>query len=453
MDFWTKVAFFLLMGFSVSGRAFAYLGIPPAKLFIGDMTLAAFMLFKPRAIFDRWHEGLTRGGPLGVISWILLISILYGVFELVSGILSGFPPLVAFENLVFNIYPLYLFLGIWAGQHRPDLLRKWVIWFAWFLTFYGPLYIAFLDKITWTVPGTDAVIFGQAGGGSVVLLGILCFEKKPLKYWLPLTMGAFMLLATEVRAEWVGFLLAMMIWGFFGKKMHRVALAFSLIGAFLLVGALADITLPGMQSRGGNVSTREIVGRAISSFNPELAQEYSSNAGVYAGTVTWRTTWWKAIRESVMVDAPTFLFGHGYGYPLKDLVPYTRDTDLRTPHSIFYFCLGYGGAVGVAIFFSLQGALAWLLWSTYKLTGQVFGLALWASSLLSAFFGNSFETPFGAIPFYIIMGLAVAPVIQKHLRAKEARHLARIIAHNPGSYALMNSGKARGEKLYARISS
>lgn len=453
MDLWTKVTFFLLVGFSVSGRAFAYLGIPPAKLFIGDMTLAAFLLFKPRAIFNRWHEGLTRGGPLGVISWILLISILYGVFELASGILSGFPPLVAFENLVFNIYPLYLFLGIWAGQHRPDMLRKWVIWYAWFAAFYGPLYIAFLDKITWKVPGTDALIFGQAGGGSVVLLGILCFEKKPSKYWLPLAIGAFMLLATQIRAEWVGFLLAMMIWGFFGKKMHRVVLAFSLIGAFLLVGALADIKLPGMRGRGGNVSTREIVGRAISSFNPELAQEYSSNAGVYAGTVTWRTTWWKAIRESVMVDVPTFLFGHGYGYPLKDLVPYTRGTDLRTPHSIFYFCLGYGGVAGVAIFFSLQGALAWLLWSTYKLTGQAFGLALWASSLLSAFFGNSFETPFGAIPFYIIMGLAVAPAMQKHLRAKDARHLARVIVHNPGSYGMIHSGKVRGEKLDARISS
>jgi hypothetical protein len=51
------------------------------------------------------------------------------------------------------------------------------------------------------------------------------------------------------------------------------------------------------------------------------------------------------------------------------------------------------------------------------------------------------------------MGLAVAPVMQKHLRAKEARHLARIIAHSPESYGMIQGGKARGEKLYARISS
>ena len=436
MDLWTKIAFFLLMGYSVSGRAFAYIGIPPAKLFIGDMALAAFMCFKPRAIFDRWHEGLTRGGPLGVLSWILLLSILYGVFELVSGVLSGYPPLVAFENLVFNIYPLYLFLGIWAGQHYPNLLQKWVRWFSWYLTFYGPLYIAFLDKITWTMPGTDAVIFQQAGGGSLVLLGILCFERRPAKYWLPLTVGAFMLLATQVRAEWVGFLLSMTVWGILGKKMNRVVLAFGLIGAFLLIGAMADISLPGMGSRGGDVSTREIVGRAISSFNPELAEEYSSNAMVYAGTVTWRTTWWKAIRESVVVDVPTFLFGHGYGYPLKDLVPYTKNLDIRTPHSIFYFCLGYSGAIGVVLFFSFQGSIAYLLWSTYKLTGQVFGLAFWASSLLSAFFGNSFETPFGAIPFYLIMGIAMAPVVRHHLYLKKERIFTPACEARAGRYAL-----------------
>lgn len=419
MDFWTKVTIFMMLGFSLLGRAFAYVGIPPLKLFIGDITLMAFLFLKPRATFDRWLEGLTRGGPLGPLGWTLLISILYGIFETIYGVLSGYKPLTAIENLVFNIYPLYLFLGIWAGQHWPQGLRKYVRFCAWYSAFYGPAFLIFLKNITWTLPGTDVPIVGQPGGDSFVLMGLLCFEPNLAPFWLPIAVSAFMFLAVMIRAEWLSFMFFMTIWGVLGKKMGRVLLATALVAALLVIGALADVHLPAPPSRGGEVSTREILGRAISSFDAEDAADYSENSRTYAGTVTWRTTWWKAIRESVMVDVPTFLFGHGYGFPLKDLVSYTKNLQIRTPHSIFYFCLGYSGAIGVAIFFSLQAAIGFLFWRTYKLTGQVFGFAFWASYLLSGFFGNVFETPYSAIPFYILAGVALAPGLQSRERATE----------------------------------
>jgi hypothetical protein len=409
MDFWTKVAFFLLMGYSLFSRAFAYIGIPPAKIFIGEVALAAFICFKPRAIFDRWHDGLTRGGPMGAFAWALLLSLIYGGFEAIYGLLSGYRPVTAFENLVFNVYPLYLFLGLWAGVHRPDLLRKYIRYIAWYSTFYGPLYLAFLGKLKWNLPGTDAAIFSQPGGGSDYVLGLLCFEPSLSKFWLPLVVSGFMLLAMQIRAEWVGFLCMLTIWGVLERKFSRLLLPLFLVASLLVVGAIADVNLPGASNR-GEISTGRLITRALSVFNPEADDSATSHA--FAGTVTWRTTWWKAIRESVVVDVPTFLFGHGYGYPLKDLVAYTRSMDIRTPHSIFYFCLGYSGAVGVVLFFSLQAAIGYLLWRCYRLTGQAFGIAFWAAFLLSAFFGNAFETPVAAIPFYLIIGLAVAPVFQ-----------------------------------------
>jgi hypothetical protein len=97
---------------------------------------------------------------------------------------------------------------------------------------------------------------------------------------------------------------------------------------------------------------------------------------------------------------------------LKNLVTYLSvDADLRTPHNIFYYALGYSGWLGVAIFFSLQGACAALLWRAYKVTGQAWGLAVWASGLTAAFFGNVLETPAGAIPFYLMMGLFLGPAL------------------------------------------
>ena len=96
-DNWSKWVLFLLVGYSLTGRSFAYLGIPPAKLFIGDLTLAAFIFLRPRKLFDPWLKALTKGGPLGPFAWILLASIAYGIFEVIRGVLIGFSPLTAIK--------------------------------------------------------------------------------------------------------------------------------------------------------------------------------------------------------------------------------------------------------------------------------------------------------------------------------------------------------------------
>ena len=56
----------------------------------------------------------------------MLISISYGIFQVIRGVLLGFQPLTAVQNLVFNVYPLYLFVGIWVGKRRPELLLRYV---------------------------------------------------------------------------------------------------------------------------------------------------------------------------------------------------------------------------------------------------------------------------------------------------------------------------------------
>src|ERR1700728_1702897 len=94
-DSWSKWVLFLLVGFSLTGRSFAYLGIPPAKLFIGDLTLAAFIFLRPRQLFDPWIKALTKGGPLGPLAWILLVSISYGILQVIRGVLYGFSPIIA----------------------------------------------------------------------------------------------------------------------------------------------------------------------------------------------------------------------------------------------------------------------------------------------------------------------------------------------------------------------
>jgi O-antigen ligase len=96
------------------------------------------------------------------------------------------------------------------------------------------------------------------------------------------------------------------------------------------------------------------------------------------------------------------------------LEPYLRHVeDLRTPHNVFYFALGYTGWIGVALFFGFQAALAVTLWRAWRASGQPFGIVLWMMAIIGGLVGNAFETPFGAIPFYLLTGMAAAELVKR----------------------------------------
>ena len=87
--------------------------------------------------------------------------------------------------------------------------------------------------------------------------------------------------------------------------------------------------------------------------------------------------------------------------------------EVRTPHNGFYYALGYTGWVGVVLFGLLQFAILRLLWQAFRCCGAVIGLAWWAMGFTVGLFGNFFETPFGAIPFYLLLGMSMAPALHK----------------------------------------
>jgi hypothetical protein len=414
MNGWTKWVFLMLFG-SAIGKAFYYIGVPPAKIFIGDVFLFLFFALRPRESWGEWARALMRKGEFGAFSWILLISALYGVLEVICGLYYGYPLLSALEILVFNIYPAYFFLGLWCGGNHSTLIRKVMRSYGWWLAIYGPAYLLYLHKIPWTMPGSDVPIFGQPGGGGIVILALLALERRPSRYWYLILMSAIMLLAVQVRAEWVSTIVAFLIWGVLERKMKRVLTVAALVVMLLAAGFVADVDIPSPAERGGAVSSREIVARGLSAISPSLAQEYTSSkdTGFYAGTIAWRTQWWNAIWDSVNQSLTTIAFGNGYGFPLKNLVPYLKGMNIRTPHSIFFFALGYSGWIGVVLFFSLQASLAVLLWRVYKLTGQSFGLALLAATITSSLFGDLFESPMGAIPYYLMMGVIIGSVLRR----------------------------------------
>ncbi|MDP1798418.1 MAG: hypothetical protein Q8K78_13080, partial [Planctomycetaceae bacterium] len=81
---------------------------------------------------------------------------------------------VAVLNLVFNIYPIYVFVGFWFGCKFPDILERLIPAIATFNAIYGLAFVGILNK--WCevlIPGTQVAVFGQPGGSMVSLLGLI----------------------------------------------------------------------------------------------------------------------------------------------------------------------------------------------------------------------------------------------------------------------------------------
>ncbi len=392
IDFRAKFAIFLLYGFFFLWKAFVY----PA------FALTALVFFDRRVLLDPVYSALTKKGPLSMLCWALLVSTIFGVGGVIYGVAVGNEPFIALEVFAFNISPWFLLVGLHAGVQRPDVARSYIRFLAWGQAITTPIYF-----LVFRGAGIDMF---QPGSGAVMLLGIFCFEANLARYWFPIVVSAFDTLASEIRGDWAGLLLACVVWAMAAKQMKRVLAMAGIIVILLGVGALLDVRLPGLPGRGGEISARDTLGRAISSVDPEWANEFSNNSGVYAGTVQWRKRWWQAIREQVFATPLTTVFGLGYGYPIGNLVSYIKG-DVRTPHSVIYFILAYSGLVGWALFAWFQFALLRVLWKVFKETGQIFGFAALVFFLVSSSFGNFFESPQRAVPTYLLLGMCIGPLL------------------------------------------
>jgi O-Antigen ligase len=404
LDAWSKATIFILTGALFLGKASVYV----------MLAFGGLLILSPRALWDPWYSALTRRrDELNPIGWPLLVSLLYGIATLIHGVLEGYAVKTAFQVLLFNISPFFLFLGIWTGFRYPGTLRTYFRGMAWFITIYSPLYFLVISKTP--LGRGEYAVLGPPGTGSLILLGLLGWETYLAKFWAPIIILVALTIATQERADWLGFGLALMVWGKLTKQMNRVFSVVMVLVTILVIAALMDLRMPGLPGRWGELSARGTLARMAGAVSADLAMKFEDNRGdasFYYGTVHWRKKWWAGIREEVSKDPMTMTFGLGYGYPLSKLSGNsgTMQEGTRSPHNIFYFNLAYSGLVGFAIFVWLEIGLGRILFRVYQVTGQVWGFAYWVYSMIGAFFGNYLESPL-AIGFYLLIGLGIGPML------------------------------------------
>jgi hypothetical protein len=324
------------------------------------------------------------------------------------------------RDFAFNYYPLYIFFGLWAGLKRPDLLPKLLRGFAWFNGIYGTLYLLFLNGIYWFFPGvSDEIsavpIFGQPVYSFVALLGIIAYDQKPWRSWHLLALNSFVMLGMQLRTEWFAFAVGLITWFIMTRQGKRLLQAGAVFALFFALMYITNLRLPGPEGRGGGeISVRQLTDRALAPFRANTS-DVAAAAGVGAetqeATFVWRTVWWFFIWSSVHSSPVTTAIGFGYGYPLGALVPYLQGEFLRTPHNAFFYALGYTGWLGVAVFAVFQATIFRLLWRADGKTKEAFGIPFWTAMMAYGMFFPLGETPYGAVPFYLVIGWLASSVL------------------------------------------
>lgn len=440
----------LIVGYFLLGRSFAYLGVPPWHLFVGEIVLAAFLFAGPETVRGSWTRLAPRIRKLRGLVRIYLLFLVYGVFQVFHGFERGYSPLTALRDLAFNYYPVFLLLGLWVGLQRPNFLPRLFRILAWLNGIYGLAYILFVNRVSWTFPGvsdqvTAVPIFGPPEYSFVILLALLMYESSLKKVWHLLALNAFVLLGMQIRAEWLGLAAGLFLWGVLTKRVKRMLAGAGVIGILLVLMFLVNFRIPGPESRGGSdISAQDLVGRALAPVDSDLAVEYTSSYKMDVGTALWRTIWWAAIWQAVNENRRTALAGFGYGYPIGELSPLIEQGGfIQTPHNAFFYALGYTGWIGVLLFGAFLTELCRLVWRSDRKGDQRRGIVLLAAMLVYAMFTAFFEAPYGAIPFYLLAGCLVGSGLDRR-SSKTIHSAAGALAIHPRPHELEPSAIGRG---------
>jgi hypothetical protein len=131
----------------------------------------------------------------------------------------------------------------------------------------------------------------------------------------------------------------------------------------------------------------------------------------------FRLVWWRNVAEETLTTSPLLGLGFGadlaHGFLLEYYPTGEADFTARSPHNIFMTTLGRMGLAGVAVLLAVYGVQAGVTARVAREArsdparqeAMTLQAAVWVV-MVSACLGVVLEGPMGAIPFWIMLGLA-----------------------------------------------
>jgi hypothetical protein len=390
-------------GYLLGGRAFSYVGISP--LFVGEAYLLVQVLWNRHNWIGRFVGSVLRPD---LLSMAIFLHLLWGLIEIIRSLFLGRALVEVLRTAAFNYYPIYVVIGVMIGKEitMQTYIKSWKL-----IVILATVYVL-VDPI---LSLGDSWGIGPAMPPVITLAMIALwrhFEKWKTRYiLLAVTIFPVFFRGAHGHRSWMLGLVVGLIAIAIAKPerlVRWIIITLTATVVLLIVGPL----IPGPEGTAPPLDPVVQLGRAVSGNAPDLAvrivkwRGYPTEAESIrsdAGTAEWRKAIWSGAIRS-MNTFPLQMLGRGEGVSIGDLTP--DGQDIHTPHNILIYSLLYTGWVGLIIFSLLLVAL---FREAYRLTNpdlRALSLAIILAVTEMTISGNLLETPFGAIPFYLICGVA-----------------------------------------------
>lgn len=402
---------FVLGGFLTFGRGFAYLGVAP--LFIGEVFIARSVLANHRRWIQQFFDDFFHGRLLALG---IGLTLLWGMFELFRTFAqSTYPTIDAIKTFAFNYYPLCVLIGMaYGGDMTVDRFVAWWKKLAIFYACYALVYpvAAIYDP---RLPWNDSVaIFNVpsiSGLMPVALLALWPYLRDwKLKYPV-LLLSFFPLMYYPGRGAILGLALGLGCVALVSVQ-RVLMILFGTVAVFVAMSAASPMIERALGDDAPQIDPMRPLARLVATVNEDAAIAMLKEAGyvheaeemavVAAGTASWRTTIWEGAVRSL--DTTTLmLIGQGHGADLGKYTPHGED--IRTPHNYVIYLIFYTGAIGLGLFHLLLLGLLVRAWAIPNRNFRAATVGIILLTCMMALVGNLFETPFAAIPFFLLTGV------------------------------------------------
>ena len=405
----------IIIGYIVGNRGFAQLmPIPEAPLLPAEAALALALGW--RFVLSARERALPiKRDPLNglVLAWLLVGT---------ARIPFDVPRfgLLAVRDYAMIYYAAFFFIAQHMAREAPA--RRYLI---------GCVLVASVAVLpifelatafpgfflsTFTVKGSPLVYFkGDLAMTFIAVGGVLIFHTAAGRWrYLAWPLAAAILpyvVSSDSRAALLGAVLAAMMLALARRPRLLAWQGSALLLAGIVVTCLALFNVTWAERKIEGVYHRV---QSIVDVSGTRAYETEDNS-MKGDNNRFRLVWWRNVAVETLRTNPTF--GLGFGHDLaagfvREYYPESgEEFATRSPHNIAVTAFGRLGLVGVLVWAALCFEIVRRTWRAMHASPEPLGWALWSAVLMilvSATFGVVLEGPMGAVPFWVLLGLAAA---------------------------------------------
>jgi hypothetical protein len=411
----------VLAGYILFDKGFAYIHIPGTPIFAGE-----FLVFAGLAAAIMATGYIHRGLRHSAVAKLLLVFAAWGLARTIPNLEKD--GLDAVRDAALWYYSLLAIpicaLVLW----QPDLVRRWARSYRrllpWFLV-WSPLAL-FLAKeanngLKPMVPASSISFWAHQPGNIAVhvtiALAFLWLVPEAGGRLRPLLTGiatAVLLIgATQNRGGLVAALAGLGVLWLLAKRRGRVTLVMvSTVLVFIVIGWGANVQIRGEQNR------RISVEQLIQNVGSLKGDSHSQAPGNLDSNVQFRDQLWSAVINKVKTEKKV-LTGLGFGPNIAKEVGFQGQSaiQLRSPHNSHIDVFARMGAIGFAMWIAL-----WALWYVIALrarlrlrtVGRAFEMSLvevaivgTTAILINAYFDPTLESPQVSIWLWTLVGITL----------------------------------------------